>query len=120
MLELLVVLGIAELKKSLEWLHPMALRNSEAILFHPRELVPGGLPRRRGQECGNKSSRRSEGLEGDGWGGSAYSHKAASQTNLDESPQHLAQPLSTRGAYRPPSMWSPAKLCATYHDPSDK
>jgi hypothetical protein len=26
----------------LEWLHPMDLRNSEAILFHPMDFVPGG------------------------------------------------------------------------------
>ena len=35
---------------------------------------------------------------GGGWvRGNAYSHKATSQTNLDESPEHLAQPLSTGG-----------------------
>jgi hypothetical protein len=35
---------------------------------------------------------------GGGWvGGNANSHKAISQTSLDESPQHLARPLSTGG-----------------------
>ena len=35
---------------------------------------------------------------GGGWvGGSAYSHEAKIQTNLDESPQHLARPVSTGG-----------------------
>jgi hypothetical protein len=58
---------------------------------------------------------------GGGWvGGSAYSHKATSQTNLDESPQHLARPLSTGGAYHPPPMWGPDRFCKTYHNPSDK
>jgi hypothetical protein len=46
----------------------MELRDSEAILFHPRDFVPGGSHGAVGQEWGNKSSRGHAGLEGDGWG----------------------------------------------------
>ena len=42
MLEIGGFLGIAELTSTLEWLHPMAQRNSEAVLFHPRDFGPGG------------------------------------------------------------------------------
>jgi hypothetical protein len=89
-------LGIAELTNTLEWLHPMELRNSEAILFHPRDLGPGGS-----HGAVGRSGATSQADEVQGWrgmvGGSAYSHKATRQTNLDESPQHLARPLSTGG-----------------------
>ena len=53
---------------------------------------------------------------GGGWvGGSAYSHKATSQTSLNQSPQHQARPLI------PPSpMRGPDRLCVAYHNPSDK
>jgi hypothetical protein len=35
-------LGIADFRNTLEWRHHMELRNSEAILSHPRALAPGG------------------------------------------------------------------------------
>jgi hypothetical protein len=75
----------------------MELHNSEAILLHPRDFGPGCSHDAAGQERGNKSSRGCAGLEGDGWGGSAYCHKAAIQTNLNASPQHIARPLATGG-----------------------
>ena len=92
-MELQEYVGAAgELTNTLEWLDPMELRNSEAI-SHPRDFGPGGSHGAVGQERGNHSSRGRAGLEGDGWEGSAYSHKATSQTNLNESPQHQARPL---------------------------
>jgi hypothetical protein len=41
---------------------------------------------------------------------SAYSHKATSQTNLNESPQHLAGPLSTGGHTTLPPCGVPTKF----------
>jgi hypothetical protein len=75
--------------------HPMELRNSEAILFHPTDFGPGGFHGAVGQEWGKKSSRGRAGLEGDGWGGVHTATRPRANKNLDESPQHLARPLST-------------------------
>ena len=87
-------LGIAEPTNTLECLHPMEVRNSEEILFHPRDFGPGGSHGAEG-----RSGATSQADEVQGWremgGANSYSHKATSQTNLDESPQHLARPLST-------------------------
>jgi hypothetical protein len=74
----------------------MELRSSEAILFYPRGFGPGGS-----HGAVARSGAKSQADEVQGWRGmggwSAYSHKATRQTNLDESPQHLARPLSTGG-----------------------
>ena len=49
---------------------------------------------------------------GGGWvGWNAYSHKATSQTNLDESPQLLARPLSTWVHTPSPHVGSRQTLC---------
>ena len=50
-------LGIAELTNTWEWLHPMALRNSEAILFHTRDFGPRG-PRAAGEKNASAASKR--------------------------------------------------------------
>jgi hypothetical protein len=72
----------------------MELRNSEAILFHPMDFVPGRSHVAVGRRGATRQADEVQGWRGMG-GGNAYSHKATSQTNLDESPQHLARPLST-------------------------
>ena len=74
----------------------MALRNSEAILFHRRDFGPGGSHGAEGRSGATSQADEMQGCRGMG-GGSAYSHKATSQTNLDESPQHLARPNSKGG-----------------------
>jgi hypothetical protein len=43
--------------------------------------------------------------------GNAYSHKATSQTNMNESPQHLARPLSTGEHTTLPHVGSRQTLC---------
>ena len=54
----------------MEWLHPMALRNSEAILFHPRDFGPGGF---HGAEGRSGATRQADdvhvccGKLGDNW-----------------------------------------------------
>jgi hypothetical protein len=73
----------------------MELRNSEAILFHPTDFGPGASHGAVEQEWGNKSSRGRAGLEGVGWGGVHTATRQRANKNLDESPQHLARPLST-------------------------
>ena len=50
MLDIGGFLGIAELTNTLEWLHPMALLNSEAILFHPGDFGPGGSHGAKGRD----------------------------------------------------------------------
>ena len=72
----------------------MELRNSEAILFHPMDFEPGRSHGAVGRREAKRQADEVQGWRGMG-GGNAYSHKATSQTNLDESPQLLARPLST-------------------------
>ncbi len=68
----------------------------QKILFHPMDFGPGGSHGAVGQEWGNQSSRERAGLEGDGWGMHTATRPRANK-NLNESPQHLARPLSTGG-----------------------
>ena len=103
-------LGIAERTNTSQWLHPMALHNSEAI---QGILGQGALTVQRagvGQQVKPRKCRAGGGSVG----GSGYSHKAASQTNLDEFPQHLAQPPNSpaRFAADPKSPnWVFVELC---------
>jgi hypothetical protein len=75
----------------------MELCNSEAILSLPKKA----------------------GWRGMGGGGVHTATRPRAKQNLDESPQHLARPLSTGGHTTLP-MWGPDRLCVTYHNPSDK
>ena len=50
----------------MEWLHPMALRNSEAILFHPRIFWPGGSHGAVGQEWATSQAEDVQGWRGMG------------------------------------------------------
>ena len=118
-LELRGLLGIAEPTNTLEWLLPVEFRNSEAILFHPKGFGPGGSHGAVGRSGATSQADEEQGWTGMG-GGNAYSHKATSQTNLDESPQHLARPLSTGRHTTLPPMGGPDRRSATYHNPSDK
>jgi hypothetical protein len=113
-------LGVPELRNSLEWRLPMELCSSEAILSHPRDLGPGGSHVAVGEEWGNKSRRGLARLEGDGWGGVHTATRPQAKQSLNESPQHMARPLSTGWHTTLPPMWGPDKLCVTYHNPSDK
>ena len=97
----------------------MELRNSEAILFQPMDFEPGRSHGAVGRREAKRQADEVQGWRGMG-GGNAYSHKATSQTNLDESPQHLARPRSTGRHTTLPPMWGPDRLSATYHNPSDK
>ena len=86
----------------------------QKILFHTMDFGPGGSHGAVGQEWGNQSSRGRAGLEGDGWGGMHTATRPRANKNLNASPQHLARPLSTCGAYHPPPKWAPDRLCVTY------
>jgi hypothetical protein len=57
-------LGIAELTNTLEWLHPMEVHNSEAILFRPKDLGPWGS-----HGAVGRSGARSQADEVQGWRG---------------------------------------------------
>jgi hypothetical protein len=105
-------LGIAELTNTLEWLHPMELGNSGAILFHPRDFGPGGSHGAVGRSGTTSRADEVEGWRGMG-GGNAYSRKDTCQTNLDESPQHLARPLSTGGHTTLPPCGVPTNFVQT-------
>jgi hypothetical protein len=97
----------------------MELRSSEALLFHPSGFGPGGSRGALGRSGATSQADEVQGWRGMG-GWKSYSHKATRQTNLDESPRHLARPLSTGGHTTLPPIWDPDRLCATYGNPSDK
>jgi hypothetical protein len=84
----------------------MGLCNSEAILSHPRDLGPGGSHGAVG--AGVRATSQAEDVQG--WrgmgGGGCIQAQGHEPTNiLNESPQHLARPLSTRGHTTLPPMW---------------
>jgi hypothetical protein len=71
----------------------MELRSSEALLFHPSGFGPGGSHGAVGRSGAKSQADELQGWRGmSGW--NAYSLKATRQTTLDESPRHLARPLS--------------------------
>ena len=61
-------LGIAELTNPLEWLQPVALRNSEAILFHPRDFGPGAFHGAEGRSGATSQADQVQGWRGMGGG----------------------------------------------------
>jgi hypothetical protein len=62
-----------------------------------------------GRRGATRQADEVEGWRGMGRG-SAYSHKATSQTKLDESPQHLARPVSTGRRTTLPACGAPTDL----------
>jgi hypothetical protein len=62
------ILGIAKLTNTLEWLDPMELRNSEAILFHPMDFVPRGSHGTVGRSGATSQADEVEGWRGMGGG----------------------------------------------------
>ena len=79
----------------------------QQTLFRPIDFGPWGSHVAVGQEWGNQSSRGCAGLEGDGWGGMHTATRPRANTNLNESPQHLARPLSTGGNTTLPPCGAP-------------
>ena len=68
MLEIGGFLEIAELTNTLEWLHALALRHSEAILFHPRDFGPGGSHGAEGRSGATRQADEVQGWRGMGGG----------------------------------------------------
>ena len=100
-------LGIVELINTLEWLHPMELRNSKKSISIQWILGQGALTVRWARNGVTSQAEDVQGWSGMGWGGMHTATRPRANKNLNESPQHLARPLSTGGHTTLPPCGAP-------------